>query len=126
MIGEDGPQSHGPGMQYRFMAKTTKTCMSVNNLNLLPYYDISKDGKEGENGGKGRGAVNDEERDMVHFEAVREISHPRPPIVCVGDDNDLVPAIDKFRGELVDMALDPARLREEEVAHHSNVVWHGS
>lgn len=100
--------------------------MSVDNFNLLPYHNIPKDGKEREDGGKGRGAVNDEEGDMIHFEAIRKVPHTRPPIVCVGDDNDFVSAIDEFGGELVDVTLDSSWLRKEEVADHGNVVWHGS
>lgn len=42
----------------------------------------------------------------------------------MGDDDDLVAAVDELGGELVNMGFDAARLWEEEVADHGDVVGH--
>jgi hypothetical protein len=124
MIREHSPQSHCPRVQYGFMAETAQTCVAMHNLDLLAYDNIPEDWEEGEYGGKAGGAVHDQERDMVDFEAVCEVTDAGSSFVGVRDDDDFMAAVDELGGQLVDVALDAARLREEEVADHSNVVWH--
>ena len=98
--------------------------MAMYNLDLLSNDDIAEDWKEGEYGWKGRCAVDDEKGDMVDFEAVREIPHSRAPFVGVRYNDDFVSSIDELRGELVDMTFDSARLGEEEIADHGDIVRH--
>lgn len=106
------------------MAEAAETSMSMNNFNLFPNDNVSKDWEEGEDRGECRGAVDDQEWDMVDFEAIREVSYASSSFVRVGNDNDLVSSIDELCGELVDVALDSSWLWEEEVADHGNVVRH--
>jgi hypothetical protein len=70
--------------------------MPVDDLDALTYHDVSEDGKEGENGRKCRLAVDNEEGDVVDLEAVRKISHTGSTGVGMGDNNDLVAAINEF------------------------------
>ena len=61
---------------------------------------------------------------MVDFETVCEIADAGSALVGVGDDDDLVAAVDELGGELVDVAFNAAGLGEEEVADHGDVVGH--
>ena len=96
MIREHSPQPHCPRMQDGLMAKITQTSMPVYDLDLFSDYNISEDWKEGKDGGEARLAVYDEERDVVDFEAVREVAYSSPAFVCMGDYDDLVAAVDEF------------------------------
>ncbi len=84
------------------MAEVAETGMAMDDLNLLANDNVSKDGKEGEDGRKGRFPVDHKEWNMVDFEAIGEVTNAGPAGVCMGDDNDLMAAIDKF--------LDPSQL----------------
>lgn len=75
----------------------------MDDLYALPDHDIAENGEEGEHGGEGRLAVNDEEGDMVDFEAIGEVADPRTAFIGVGYDDDFVPAVDELGGELVDV-----------------------
>jgi hypothetical protein len=70
--------------------------MTMHYLDSLAYYDVAKDGKEGEDGWEGRFAVHNEERYVVDFEAIGQVSHTCSASVRVSDDNHLVAAIDEF------------------------------
>ena len=61
---------------------------------------------------------------MVDFEPIGQVSYSRSPFVCVCDDDDLVTSIDQLGGKLINVRFDSARLGEEEVADHGNVVRH--
>ncbi len=124
MVGEDGAQTHRARMQYSFMAQATETGMAVDNLDLLPYNDVSKDGKEGEDGRERGFAVYDEERNVVDLQAVGKVADAGAAFVGMGDDYDLVAAVDELGRQLVDVAFDSSGLWEEEVADHGNVVRH--
>jgi len=98
--------------------------MAMYNLDLLSNDDIAEDWEEGEHSWKGRCAVDDEKGDVVDFEAVGKIPHSRAPLVGVRYNDDFVSSIDELGGKLVDMTFDSARLREEEIADHGDIVWH--
>jgi hypothetical protein len=70
--------------------------MTVHYFDSLADYDITKDGKEREDGRKRGLSIDDQKRDVVDFEAVCEISHTGTPGVGMSDDNDLVASIDEF------------------------------
>jgi hypothetical protein len=95
------------------------------NLNLFSNYDVAEYRKEGEDGGEGGFAVDDEEWHMVDLQAIREISYAGPFFVCVGDDYNLVSAINELRRKLIDMTFNTSWLGKEEVADHGNIVRHG-
>lgn len=107
------------------MAKTAQAPMSMYNLNLFSNDNVAEYRKEGEDSGEGGLAVDDEERHMVDFQAICEVSHAGPFFVCVGDDYNLVPAINELGRKLIDMAFDSSWLGKEEVADHGNIVRHG-
>lgn len=98
--------------------------MTMDNLNLFANDDVPEYWKEGEDSRERRLAVDDEEGNVVDFEAIGEISDPRAASVGMGDDHDLVTAVDEFARQLVYVTLHSAGLREEEVAEHGNVVGH--
>lgn len=111
-------------MQNRLMTQTAETGMAVNDLNLLAYDDVSKERKKREDRWKGGLPINDEERNVVDFETVCQVTDAGTVFVGMGDDDDFVAAINELAGELVDVALDSSRLGEEEVADHCNIVRH--
>lgn len=94
----------------------------MDNLNLLTNANVAEDGEKGEDGRESDVAVDDEERHIIHFEAVGEVADAGAVVIGVGDDDDLVPAVDELARDLVDVRLSPSRLREEEVADHGDVV----
>jgi hypothetical protein len=107
------------------VAKAAETGMSMYYLNLFSNDDIAKYWEEGEHGWKCRGAVNDKEWDVIHLQAIREVSYTRSLLfVGVSDDYNLVATINQFRRQLIDMAFDTSRLGKEEVADHGNAVRH--
>ena len=61
---------------------------------------------------------------MVHFEPICEVVNSRAAFVGMGDDNDLVAAVDELCGELINVAFNSSWLGKEEVAYHGNVVRH--
>jgi hypothetical protein len=70
--------------------------MTVYYLNPLANNNVSENGEEGEDGREGRLPIDDQERDVVDFEAVCEISYACTTSVGVGNDNHLVTSIDEF------------------------------
>jgi hypothetical protein len=99
--------------------------MAMHNLDLLPNDNATEYWEEGEDCWKGGGPVEDEERNVVDLEAIREISNTGSTFVCMGDDYDLVSSVNELGGELVDVAFDSSWLGKEEVADQRNIVWHG-
>ena len=61
---------------------------------------------------------------MVDLETVGEIADAGSASIGMGDDDDLVAAVDELGRELVDVAFNAAGLGEEEVADHGDVVGH--
>ncbi|KAL1844434.1 hypothetical protein VTK73DRAFT_2564 [Phialemonium thermophilum] len=122
VVGEDGAQAHGAGVQDSLVAEAAETGVAVDDLDALAQHDVAEDGEEGEDAGEGGAAVDDQEGHVVDLEAVGQIAHTRAALVGVGDDDDLVAAVPQLGRELVDVALDTARLRVEEVADHGDVV----
>lgn len=78
------------------MTEAAQTSMTMHDLDFLPEYDVSKNGKEGEDSRHGRLAVHDEKRDVVDFEAICEIADACPALVCVGNNDNLVASINQF------------------------------
>lgn len=122
MIGEDGPDAHGPGVQCGLPAEVAEGGMAVYNVDLFTDDDVPEDREEGEDGRKACRAVDDEEGHVVDLEPVGEVADPLPIVVCVSNDHDLVTPVDEPLGQLVDVALDSSWLWEEEVADHGDIV----
>lgn len=96
MIREHRAYSHRARMKNRFMTETAQTSMTMNNLNLLTNHNVPEHRKKGENCRESRLAVDNEEGYMVDFEPIGEIPNTGPSFVCVGDDDDFMPAVDEF------------------------------
>jgi hypothetical protein len=96
VIRKDSPQAHGTGVQDGLVAQTAQASMSMDYFDALTYYNISENGKEGENGGKRRLAIDDEKWDVVDLEAICKVSYTSPTSIGMGDDNNLVAAINEF------------------------------
>jgi hypothetical protein len=96
VICKDCTQPHSASMQDSLMAQTAKTSMAVYNFDSFAYDDVAEDGEEGEDGGERSLAVDDEEGNVVDFEAVGEVSHTCPASICVCNDDNFVAAIDEF------------------------------
>lgn len=126
VVGEDGAQAHGAGVENGLVAQTAETGMAVDNVDALADDYVAEDGEEGEDGGEGRLAVHDKEGHVVDLEPIGQVAHSAAAVVLMRDDDDLVPAVNELLRQLVDVTLDAARLREEEVADHGNVVRHGA
>ena len=106
------------------MAQTTQARMPMHNLNPLSQNHIPKYREKGKHSRERRFPIDDKERHVVDFETIGQIADPRSAFISMGDDDDLVAAIDELGGELVDVAFNAAGLGEEEVADHGDVVGH--
>ena len=98
--------------------------MAMHNLDPLPEDDVAEDGEKGEDSGHSRFAIDYQERDVVHFQTIRQVSYPSTIFIGMSDNDDFVPSIYKLSRELIYMAFDSSCLREEEVANHCNIVRH--
>ena len=106
------------------MAEAAETGVAMHYLDLFSDYNIPKYWKEGEDGWHCRLSINNEKGNMVNFKSIRKIVDSCTAFVGMGDDNNLVTAVDEPSGELIDVAFNSSRLRKEEVADHGNVVRH--
>lgn len=61
---------------------------------------------------------------MIDFQTIREIVYTSTTFVSMSDNHDLMASINQFACELIDVTFDSARLREEEIADHGDVVRH--
>ena len=122
MIGKDGPQPHGSRVENALVAQAAQAPVAVDDFYPLPNEDVSEDGKEGEDGGEGGLAVDDEEGHVVDLEPVGEMADALAVVVRMRDDDDFVSPVNQLAGELVDVRFDASGLREEEVADHGDVV----
>lgn len=122
VVGEDGAQAHGAGVEDPLVAEAAQAAVAVDDLDALADADVAEDGEEGEDGGKGGLAVDDEEGHVVDLEAVGQVADALAVVVGVGDDDDLVPTVDELGRDLVDVRLYASGLGEEEVADHGDVV----
>lgn len=94
MICKDSAETHCPSVQNGFMAEATQTGMSMDNLDLFSQDDVAENWKERENGGKGRFTVDNQERDMIDLETIGKVAYSRTTFVGMGDDDDLMAAVD--------------------------------
>jgi hypothetical protein len=83
-------------MQDSLVAQTAETSMAVYNLDSFPYDNVAEYREEGEDGGEGSLAVDDEEGYVVDLQTVGEVSHSCPAGICVCNDYDFVASIDEF------------------------------
>lgn len=104
------------------MAETAQTAMSVYNIDLLAQHDVTKYGEEGKHCGKRGRTVDDGKGYVVDLDSVGEIADAFAIVICVSDDNYFVAPVNELGRELVDVTLDSSGLREEEVAHHGDIV----
>jgi hypothetical protein len=96
----------------------------MHNFNLLSYHNVPEDWEKGEDCRKGCSSIYDQERYVIDFETIRQVSHTSPTIICMCYDDDFMPSVDEFSRELVNVAFNSSGLREEEVANHGNIVRH--
>ena len=75
------------------MAEAAKTGMSMYNFDALPYHDIAEYWEKGEDGREGRFAVDDEERDVVDFQAIGKVSNAGTSGIGMCYDYDFVATI---------------------------------
>lgn len=122
MVRIDCPQAHGPRVEDGLVAQAAQAGMAVHDVDALAQDDVAENGKEGEDSRKAGRPVENKKGHVVDFKTIGEIAHAGAALVSVGDDDDLVAAVSEFGRQLVNVALDTARLREKEIANHGNVV----
>ena len=94
MVREYRSKAHRTGMKDGFMTKVAETPVAVDDLDLFAYDNIAEDGKKRKNRWHSSLAIYNEERYVIDFEAIREISNSSPTLVCVSDDHHFVTSID--------------------------------
>jgi hypothetical protein len=70
--------------------------MSMHNLNLLSYDNVSKYREEGEHCREGRSSIDDEKGNVVDFETVGEVSNTSSSIVGMCDDDDFMASVNQL------------------------------
>jgi hypothetical protein len=98
VVGKDCAQSHRSRMENGFSTEATETSMAVHNLNLFANHDIAEYGKERKDSREGSFAVDDEEGDVVDFQAIGEVADSCSTFVRMRDYDDFVSAVDQFLG----------------------------
>lgn len=96
MIREDSPKTHASSMDDGFMTQAAQTPVAMDNFNLFSNNNVAEYWKEGEDSWKSGLSIYDEERNMIDFKTIGEISDPGTAFVCVGYDNDFVAAVDEI------------------------------
>ena len=66
----------------------------MDDLDLLPDDNVSKDREERKNGGHGRLSIDDKEWDVINFQPIGEVVDASSTSIGVGNNDDLVAAID--------------------------------
>lgn len=98
VVSKDGPQAHRARMQYSLVAEAAETSMSMHNLNAFADYDITKDGKKGEDSREGCLAVDDPKRNIVDLESIGQVPDAFAAGVGVCNDDDFVSTVYEFLG----------------------------
>jgi len=70
--------------------------VTVHNFDLLSDHNVAEYWKEGENGRHCGLAIDDEERDMVHLESIREVSDATTAFVGMRYDDYLMASINEL------------------------------
>lgn len=96
VVRENSPQAHSPCMQNRFMTETAQAGVPVHYVNLFADNDVSEYGEEGEDRRHSRLAVYDEEGNVVDLESIGEVPDSGAPLVCMGNDDHFMAAINEF------------------------------
>lgn len=73
------------------------------NLNLFSQHYIPEYRKEAEHSRERGGTVDDQERDVIDFQAVREVAYACSSLISVRYDYNFMSAVYKLGGQLVDM-----------------------
>ena len=96
MIGKDGSQAHSSRMKDTFMAETTQTRVSMNDLDAFSNHDVSEYREEGKHRGHGSVTVDDKEGYVVDLQPTSEVSDTSPILSGMCDHDDFVAAIYEF------------------------------
>lgn len=124
MIRKDSAETQGASVQYSFMAEATETGVSMYYFDFLSECDVTKYGEERKDRGECGLAVYYEKWDVIDLETIGEVSYSRTTLICMGNDDHFVAAVDQLCGQLVDVTLNSSWLREKEVADHGDVIRH--
>ena len=85
-------------MKNGFMAKITQAPVTMYDFNLFSDHDVSKDGEKRKHRWHRGFSIDDEKWNMIDFKAIRQIANALSALVCVSDDDNLVPAINELGG----------------------------
>jgi len=96
MVRKDSAETHSPGMKDSLVAKIAETRMAVHNLDVLPDHDVSKYREEGEDSRECAFSIDNQEGHVIYFKAVGQVTHSSSPLICVGNNDDLVAAVDQL------------------------------
>jgi hypothetical protein len=83
-------------MENGFSTEATKTGMAVDDLNLLANDNVAEYRKERKDGREGGFAVDDEEGDVVDFQAIGEVADSCSTFVRMRNYDDFVSTVDEF------------------------------
>jgi len=96
MIRKDSAQTHRPSMEDTFMTQAAEAGMTMYDLDLLSYDDVTENWEEREYSRKSGLSVYNEEWDVIDFEAICEIPHAGTAFICMSNDYHFMPAVDKL------------------------------
>lgn len=78
------------------MTETAQTCMAMDDFDLFPNNNVSKDREKREDCRHCRLAVDNPKWNVVDFEAIREIMNASPAFVSMRDHDNFVTSINEF------------------------------
>lgn len=106
------------------MRQRAERRVPVNNLDLLPQQDVAQQRNIADHRGEYAFVVKNLDREVVHLEAISHVPDAAPFAVRVCYDNHLVTAEQEALRQVVDVLLDAAHVRIEEVG--SNAYSHSA
>ena len=120
VVGEDGRDADGFGMQNGFKGDGAEGGVRVHNGDVLADDDVPNKAAEGEEAGVGGGACKLNPRYVQNFHARCQVADSEAGGVVVCEDCDAMAREREALRKLVQVRFDTANVRKEEVACHQH------
>lgn len=119
MVREDCAEPHGLGVEEGVVGHGGEGTVRVDDGDFLANEYVPEQRQTVKEGCGRRLVVHNSQRQVIDFEALREVTDAFSVAVRMGDNYDFVPPFDQALGELVNVALHASHVGVEKVRHHA-------